>query len=68
MLLQSGIRRRIKRVIESSSDSCSDVALPKRPYQDLLEAFRLRHCISIDMADGTKLDNGALKAKLQELG
>ena len=27
-------------------------------YQELLEAFRQRHCISINLTDGTKLDNG----------
>ena len=36
----------------------SNDALPKRPYQELLEAFRLGHCISIDMRDGTKLQVG----------
>ena len=46
--------------MESSSDPDSDNALPKRPYQELLEAFLQRHCISIDIRDGTKLrvDNG----------
>ena len=44
--------------MESSSDPDSDDALPKRPYQELLEAFRQRHCISINLTDGTKLDNG----------
>ena len=36
----------------------SDDALPKRTYQGRLEAFRQRHCISINLTDGTKLDNG----------
>ena len=27
-------------------------------YQELLEAFRQLHCISTNLADGTKLDNG----------
>ena len=44
--------------MESSSESDSDDALPKRAYQELLEAFRQRHCISTNLADGTKLDNG----------
>ena len=43
--------------MESSSDPDSDDVLPRRPYQDLLEAFRQRHCISTDM-NGTKIDNG----------
>ena len=44
--------------MESSSDPDSDDALPKRTYQELLEAFRQRHCMSINPTDGTKLDNG----------
>ena len=44
--------------MESSSDPDSDDALPKRTYQELLEAFRQHHCISINFADGTKIDNG----------
>ena len=32
--------------------------LPKRAYQELLEAFRQCLCISTNLADGTKLDNG----------
>ena len=44
--------------MESSSEPDSDDALPKRTYQELLEAFRQRHCISINLTDGTKLDNG----------
>ena len=44
--------------MESSSDPDSDDALPKRTYQELLEAFRQRHCISINPTDGAKLDNG----------
>ena len=43
--------------MESSSEPDSDDALPKHAYQELLEAFRLRHCISTQI-DGTKLDNG----------
>ena len=44
--------------MESSSDPDSDDALPKRVYQELLEAFRQRLCISINLTDDTKLDNG----------
>ena len=44
--------------MESSSEPGSDDALPTRAYQELLEAFRQRHCISINLADDTKLDNG----------
>ena len=44
--------------MESSSEPDSDDALPKHAYQELLEAFRQRHCISINLIDGTKLDNG----------
>ena len=44
--------------MESSSDSISDDALPKRTYQELLEAFHQCHCISINPTDGAKLDNG----------
>ena len=44
--------------MESSSEPDSDDALPKRAYQELLEAFRQRHYIPINLADGTKLDNG----------
>ena len=44
--------------MESSSGPDSDDALPKRAYQELLEAFRQRHCISIDLADGIKIGNG----------
>ena len=44
--------------MESSSDPGSDGTLPKRAYQELLEAFRQRHCISTNLTDGTKLDNG----------
>ena len=46
-----------------SSDPDSDDALPKRAYQELLEAFRQRHCISINLVDasGTKIDNGFTK-------
>ena len=51
-------RRHTRRIMESSSDPDSDDALPKRTYQELLEAFRQRHCISINPTDGTKLDNG----------
>ena len=47
--------------MESSSEPDSDDALPKRTYQELLEAFRQRHCISINLTDGTKLDNGLTK-------
>ena len=36
----------------------SDDALPKRTYQELLEAFRQRHCISVDLTNVTKVDNG----------
>ena len=43
--------------MESSSEPNSDDALPKHTYQELLEAFRLHHCISTKI-DGTKLDNG----------
>ena len=52
-------RRHTRRIMESSSDPDSDDALPKRTYQELLEAFRQRHCISTNLADGTKLDNGS---------
>ena len=34
------------------------IRLPKCAYQELLEAFRQRHYISINLIDGTKLDNG----------
>ena len=51
-------RRHTRRIMESSSEPDSDNALPKRTYQELLEAFRQRHCISISLTDGTKLDNG----------
>jgi hypothetical protein len=51
-------RRHTRRIMESSSEPDSDDALPKRTYQELLEAFRQRHCISINLTDGTKLDNG----------
>ena len=53
-------RRHTRRIMESSSDLDSDNALPKRAYQELLEAFHQRHCISINLADasGTKIDNG----------
>ena len=44
--------------MESSPEPDSDDALPKCTYQELLEAFRQRHCISINLTDGTKLDNG----------
>ena len=44
--------------MESSSEPNSDDALPKRIYQELLEAFCQRHCISINLTDGTKVDNG----------
>ena len=44
--------------MESSSDPDSDDALPKHAYQELLQAFRQRHSISINLADGTKIDNG----------
>ena len=35
--------------MEPFSNPGSGDALPKRPYQNLPEAFRQRHCISIDM-------------------
>ena len=54
----SGIQRHTRQIMESSSEPDSDDALPKRAYQGLLEAFRQRHSISINLADGTKLDNG----------
>ena len=44
--------------MESSPEPDSDDALLKRTYQVLLESFRQRHCISINLTDGTKLDNG----------
>ena len=44
--------------MESFSEPDSDDALPTRAYQELLEAFRQRHCISINLTNGTKLDNG----------
>ena len=50
--------------MEPFSDPGSDDALPKRPYQKLLEAFRQRHCVPIDISklnpDGSiaKQDNG----------
>ena len=50
-------RRHTRRIMESSSEPNSDNALPKHTYQELLEAFRLHHCISTKI-DGTKLDNG----------
>ena len=50
-------RRHTRRIMESSSEPDSDDALPKHAYQELLEAFRLRHCISTQI-DGTKLNNG----------
>ena len=50
-------RRHTRRIMESSSEPDSDDALPKHAYQELLEAFRLRHCISTQI-DGIKLDNG----------
>ena len=53
----SGTRRHTKRIMESSAEPDSDDALLKRTYQELLEAFRQRHCISINLTDGTKLDN-----------
>ena len=40
-------RRHTKRIMESSPEPDSDDALLKRTYQELLEAFRQRHCISI---------------------
>ena len=39
-------QRHIRRTMESSSEPDSDDALPKSAYQELLEAFRQRHCIS----------------------
>ena len=45
----------------SSSDPDSNDALPKRAYRELLEAFRQRNCISIYLADGTKIGNGFTK-------
>ena len=54
----SGIQRHTRQIMESSSEPDSDDALPKRAYQGPLEAFRQRHCISINLTDGTKLDNG----------
>ena len=42
----------------SSPEPDFDDALPKRASQLLLEAFHQRHCISINLTDGTKLDNG----------
>ena len=54
-------RRHTRRIMESSSEPDSNDALPKRTYQELLEAFRQRHCISINLTDDgtmTKLDNG----------
>ena len=54
----SGIRRHTRRIMESPSEPDSDDALPTRAYQELLEAFRQRHCISINLTDGTKLGNG----------
>ena len=51
-------RRHTRRIMESSPEPDSDDALLKRTYQELLEAFRQRHCISINLTDGTKLDNG----------
>ena len=44
--------------MESSAEPDSDDPLPKRTYQELLEAFRQPHFISINLTDGTKLDNG----------
>ena len=44
--------------METSSDPDSDDALPKYTYQELLEAFRQRHCISINLTNDNKLDNG----------
>ena len=41
----------------SSSDPGFDVALLKCPYQELLEAFRQRHCISIDITGDTPKSN-----------
>ena len=55
---RSGTRRHTRRIMESSSEPDSGDALPKRTYQELLEAFRQRHCISINWTDGTKVDNG----------
>ena len=55
----TNIRRHTRQIMKSSSDPDSDDALPKRAYQELLEAFRHRHCISINLADGTKPDNGS---------
>ena len=54
-------RRHTRRIMESSSDPDSDDALPKRAYKELLEAFRQRHCISINLTDSTKIDNGFTK-------
>ena len=59
----SGIstRRHTRGIMESSSDPGSDDALPRFADQELLGAFRQRHCISINSTDGTKLDNGFTK-------
>lgn len=34
----------------------------RRANRDLLEAFRQPHCLSIDMADGTKIYNGVTES------
>ena len=47
--------------MESSLEPNSDDALPKCTYQELLEAFCQRHCISISLTNGTKLDNGFIE-------
>ena len=53
----TGTQRRIRRIMESSSDPYSADGLSMRPYHDLLEAFCQHHWISTDM-NGTKHDNG----------
>ena len=57
-------RRHTRRILESSPEPG---ALPERTYQELLEAFRQRHCISITLTDGTKLDNGFTELTMQSL-
>ena len=67
-------RRRTRRIVEQSSDPDSGDALPKQPYQELPEAFRQRHCISIDITelnpDGffAKLDNGFIELVGRAIG
>ena len=60
--------------MEPPSNPGSDDALPRRPYQELLEAFQQCHYISINIRklnpDGSfaKLDNGFTELIDHEIG